>query len=218
MYYYPIFLNIAHKKCVVIGGGKVAERRIKELIKCRANVHIYAKKINKNITRLKKIKIHRNYSPALLKGAFLVFIATDDIDFNRKISREITKEKLLINVSDDPAHSLFIVPSIFRRGNLSIAISSGGKAPALARAIKKLLETLFGKEFILLINGIETLRRKVRKRLNKSAERIKILREGHLEELLKNLAGSNKKMVKRQIRNYLKRENRRIDKILRSLN
>lgn len=215
MYYYPIFLNITGKKCVVIGGGNVAERRIKELIKCGATVHVYAKEFRKNILKLKKnIKIYQHYSRRIIKGASLLFIATDDRNFNRKILKDID-EKIPVNVSDDPQNCSFIVPSLLRRGDLTIAISTSGKAPSLSRALRKLFERQFGKEFVLLLNGIESLRMNLRKRLNKSADRIRILRDTHLEELLHDIADSNTKQAKKHIYNYLEKEKRKIEKILR---
>ncbi len=215
MYYYPVFLNIVNKKCVVIGGGNVAERRVKELIRCGARVCVYAEKISREITNpRKRIKIYKSYSPAILKGATLLFIATDDHRFNQRVLEDAKREKLLVNVSDDPLNCMFIVPSIIRKGDFTIAITTGGKAPALSKAIRKVLEEQFGNEFILLMKGIEALRIKVRKRLNKSADRIKIFKESRLEKFLKNIMGKEKR--EEYIKNYLKQEERRIEKILGS--
>lgn len=218
MYYYPVFLNLYRKKVVVIGGGSVAERRVKELLKCGAIIHLYSKEISKKILNYrKKIKIHKRYSSSILDGSSVLFVATDDREFNRNVLVDATTKKIPINLSDDPKNSSFIIPSILRRGDITIAISTGGKAPALSKSIRKVLGLKFGREFILLTRGIEALRDKVKKRLNKSTERIKIFRESPLEELLQNIAGSKKKGAKKYIYNYLKKEEKRIDKILRSL-
>ncbi len=215
MHYYPLFLNIVNKKCLVIGGGNVAERRVKELIRCGARVCLYAKKISKGILRFQnKIKIYKRYSPGILKGSTLLFIATGDREFNQRVLRDAGREKVLINVADDTSKCLFIVPSIIRRGNLAIAITTGGKAPALSKAVRRILEKQFGNEFILLMKGIEGLRIKVRKRLNKSSDRIKIFKESQLEKFLKNIMG--RKERGKYIENYLKKEERRIEKILRN--
>lgn len=202
---------------VLIGGGSVAERRIKQLLKCGAVIHLYSKKISKKILNYKKIKIHKRFSLSILNGATALFVATDDKEFNRNLLADATIKKIPINLSDDPKNSTFIVPSILKRGDITIAISTGAKAPLLSKAIRKFLEPKFGEELILLTRGLEGLRNKVKKRLNIKTERIKILKESNLEELLQNIMGSSKKEAKRYIYDFLNKEEKRLDKILRNI-
>src|SRR3990172_11961296 len=137
MKYYPVNLNIKNKMCIVIGGGKVAERKILSLLDCKADVTVISPKVTRFIQKLSdesKISILKRYfRKEDLKEAFLVIAATNSSRINRKIIQEANKRKILINVVDSPELCDFIMPSLIRRGDLLITISTGGKAPALSK-------------------------------------------------------------------------------------
>jgi len=213
MYYYPAFLNINRKKCVVFGSGKVAKRRIRELIKCGADVHVYTR--SHNSINHPRVVIHKKFSEKLLRNAVLIFVATNDHAFNTKIYRIAEKLNIPVNVADAPENCSFIVPSILRRKDLTIAISTGGKFPALSKAIRGWLGTKLGKEFGELLSGLVRIREKLHKRLNKSSQRIKIIKEGKLLDLLKKI--ERQRYGFKEIQTYLKNENKRIEKILRGV-
>jgi siroheme synthase-like protein len=160
--YYPIFLNIQGKRCVVIGGGKVALRKIKMLLDCGANVSVISPKPHPDIAKLSKERaihlIQRDYEAQDLKGAVIAIVCTDVKEVNRKVADEAKKSGILVNVADDPEPSDFIIPSFFRRGNLTLAVSTSGVSPALARKIRTKLEKSFGEEYASLLSLIGEVR------------------------------------------------------------
>ncbi|MDO8746710.1 MAG: bifunctional precorrin-2 dehydrogenase/sirohydrochlorin ferrochelatase [Thermodesulfovibrionales bacterium] len=175
--YYPILLNLKGKKCVVAGGGKVAERKALSLLRSGAKITVISPE---GTERLKKenlrghIKyIPRRYKKGDLKNAFLVIAATDSIETNRKISEDAP---YLVNVVDMPLLCNFIVPSVVRRGPLTIAVSTSGISPSLARAIRKELEGRYGREFEKHLNYIKKMRVKALSGIKNDKARIKFLR------------------------------------------
>ena len=163
--YYPLFLDISRRKCVVVGGGRVAERKVSRLLSSGANVEVIAKKLTPlllEMSREGKI-VHRDldYHRALLSGAFLVIGATNDCSVNRRIGKDARAIGILVNVVDDPEQGDFIVPSLLERGDLAIAVSTGGRSPALAKKIRKELESLYGPEYSVLLQIMGELRGKL---------------------------------------------------------
>lgn len=177
--YYPVFLNPENKKVLVFGGGKVAERKIRSLIKSGANdLTVISPTITNTIKKyIEKgyIKhIQREYKKNDLKNAFLVIAATNDKTANEKISKEA---KCLVNVVDTPELCNFIVPSIVNRGFLYIAISTCGISPALSKAIRKEIEVRFGKEFKDYTIFLSSIRERVKKNISDRKKRNKFLKK-----------------------------------------
>jgi siroheme synthase-like protein len=166
--YYPILLNIQGKKCVVVGGGKVALRKVKMLLDCGADVTVVSPKPHLGMAKLSEKKaihlIHRDYKIGDLMNATLAVASTDVREVNRKAADEAKKAGVLVNVADDPERSDFIVPSFFRRGNLTVAVSTGGVSPALSKKIRTRLEQDFGEEYALLLSLIGEVRSTIRKK------------------------------------------------------
>ena len=166
--YFPVFLNVWRKKCVVVGGGQVAFRKVRMLLDCGASVRVVSPVLHPGLSELADKKsiqvIRRNYKPGDLKGASVVIAATDTQQTNRKVAEEAGRVSALVNVVDDPEPSDFIVPSLLRRGNLSIAISTGGMSPALARKIRTRLEESFGKEYASVVSLVEETRSAMRRK------------------------------------------------------
>jgi siroheme synthase-like protein len=161
-FYYPIFLNLEGKKCVVVGGGKVALRKIKILLDCRAHVFVISPTSHPEITKLSKRKaihwIPRAYKAGDLKNAVITLACTDMKSINRKVAEEARKSGIPVNVADDPEQSDFITPSFFKRGNLMVAVSTSGVSPALARKLRTMLEKSFGEEYASLLSLIGEVR------------------------------------------------------------
>ena len=165
--YYPIFLNINGRKCVVIGGGQVALRKVKALLEHGADIWVISPDICPELSDLansNKLQVsRRDYRTGDLEGSFLALVATSDHDINNKVSEEAKEKKVLVNVVDDPDISDFIVPSNVCRGDVNIAISTGGKSPALARKIRTRLEEDFDDEYASLALLIEEVRTEVKR-------------------------------------------------------
>ncbi len=159
MSYYPIFLDLTHKKTLVVGGGSVAQRKVETLLACDASVSV----VSRELTPLLRAWVDQGkieyagttFRKNLLDGVFIVISATDDSQLNHKVSIVAQEEGLLINAVDQPGDCNFIVPAIIRRGDLQVAVSTSGKSPALARKIRIDLEQYFGKEYekMLLLMG-----------------------------------------------------------------
>ena len=166
--YYPIFLSLQGKKCVVVGGGEVAFRKVERLLESGADVTVVSPTFDPGLAQLAKRKtihpIQRNYRSGDLKGAAIVIAATDMKETNRKVAEEARKVKALVNVVDDPEPCDFIVPSFSRKGDLTIAVSTGGQSPALARKVRTRLEKTLGEDYALLVPLIGDVRRTLKKK------------------------------------------------------
>jgi siroheme synthase-like protein len=160
--YYPIFFNLRGKKGVVVGGGKVAFRKVRRLLGYGADLTVVSPKPCPEIVKLSKdglIRlIRRDYEARDLKDAMIAIVCTDVKEVNRKVAVEAKKGGVLVNVADDLEPSDFIIPSILRRGNLTIAVSTSGVSPALARKIRVKLEKSFGEEYGSLLSIIGEVR------------------------------------------------------------
>lgn len=161
---YPVFLNITGKLCVVIGGGSVAERKVKGLLGEGAFVRVISPDVTDRLAELaKEGKIewrNKSYSYHDLDKAFLVFAATNIREIQELICKQAHANKQLVNVADDPECCNFHVPATFRRGDLSLAVSTGGKSPAVAALIKRKLEEEFGEEYKTLLQVMSQVREK----------------------------------------------------------
>ena len=149
--YYPVYIEMREQPCVVIGGGKIAEGKVEGLLAAKANVTVISPDLTANLRELveeKKITyIARAYQPGDLTGAFMVICATDQTQINHQVWQEASANRQLVNVVDDTPRCNFIAPSILRKGDLSIAISTSGKAPALAVRLKERLQRELGPEY-----------------------------------------------------------------------
>ncbi|MBN2125113.1 MAG: bifunctional precorrin-2 dehydrogenase/sirohydrochlorin ferrochelatase [Deltaproteobacteria bacterium] len=151
MPYYPICVDLEGKKALVVGGGRVAERKICTLLEYGARVFVVARDLTPLLARYaeqgKVTILGGGFQEENLEGVFLVVAATDDSLTNRRVSESARERGLLVNAVDQPADCNFIVPSVLRRGDLSISVSTSGKSPALARRIREGLEKRFGPEY-----------------------------------------------------------------------
>jgi precorrin-2 dehydrogenase/sirohydrochlorin ferrochelatase len=149
--YYPVYIELRGQPCVVIGGGKIAEGKVEGLLAARANVTVISPDLTVHLRELveeKKITyLARAYQPGDLTGAFMVICATDQAEVNHQVWQEASANRQLVNVVDDTPRCNFIAPSILRKGDLTIAISTSGKAPALAVRLKERLQRELGPEY-----------------------------------------------------------------------
>ena len=167
MKYYPIFLDITGKKCVVIGGGDVAARKVKRLIESGAKVSVISPELAPELATLESAgeieHIAARYDVQHLAGAVLIIGATDDDKINEAISNDARRLGMPVNIVDDPQKCDFILPSIVERGDLTIACSTGGSSPALARRLREELEAVYGEEYGFLLKLLGQLREKMEK-------------------------------------------------------
>ncbi len=151
MSYFPIVLEMTGRRCLVIGGGAVAERKIAGLLDVGAAVTVVSPKVTEAISHWSKnnsIQLTaRCYQHGDLSGHELVFVATDEPDVNDRVYQEGKSCGVWVNSADDPDHCDFILPAVIRRGDLTVAISTGGASPAATRAIREELDDYFTAEY-----------------------------------------------------------------------
>ncbi len=168
MEYYPISLDVSGKRCVVVGGGRVAVRKVERLLDCGAEVVVVSRDLAPELADWKSEGriVHREaeYDAASLDGAFLVIGATDRDAVNAAVSRDARARGLLVNIVDEPARCNFILPSLHRQGDLVITVSTGGKSPALAKKLREELARLYGPEYGALADILGALRERIRAR------------------------------------------------------
>lgn len=161
--YYPIFLDIRGFRCIVIGGGSIAEQKVKQILRAGAKVRVVSPTLTETLQKwVREGEIQhekRAYRKGDLRGARIVFAATNDPRANAKIWEEARAEGIWMNAVDDPLHCDFIVPSMVRRGNLTLAISTNGHSPALSRKIRQQLEGMFGEEYAIFLEILGAIRR-----------------------------------------------------------
>ncbi|MDI9586719.1 MAG: bifunctional precorrin-2 dehydrogenase/sirohydrochlorin ferrochelatase [Acidobacteriota bacterium] len=172
---FPISLRVDGHKCLVVGGGRVAERKIKALLRAGAMVRVVARDPSPMVQQLAgqgTLELHvRDYAHPDLDGVFLVIVATDDAVLNATVSEECRRRGLLVNVVDQPALCNFYVSAQIERGPVSISVSTGGTAPALAKHLRMLLESVVGDEHGSLAELMGELRPEVLARYDQQPDR-----------------------------------------------
>jgi precorrin-2 dehydrogenase/sirohydrochlorin ferrochelatase len=159
MSYYPIFIHLEGKKVIVVGGGSVAERKTETLLECGAVVQVVSRDLTPTLKKYREEGtigfLGHEFREDCLEEAFMVIAATDDPLLNHQVSEKAKERGLLVNAVDQPSDCNFILPSILRRGDLLIAVSTSGKSPALAKKVREALEERFGNEYesLLILMG-----------------------------------------------------------------
>jgi len=174
--YYPILLNIQDKKCLVVGGGNVAWRKVCSLKDAGARVTVVSPEFCPEMEKEIGIeRIQQKYEEGFLNGVLVVVASTDDEEVNKKVYYDAVKMGILVNVVDRPEICSFIVPATIIRGDLSISISTGGASPALARNIRENLEKQFGDEYGEFAKLLSETRRKILSEISNESIRRDIL-------------------------------------------
>jgi precorrin-2 dehydrogenase/sirohydrochlorin ferrochelatase len=162
---FPIFLKLTGRRCIVIGAGKLGESKIESLHIANASVTVIAPRASERITAMAdagEITWHkREYAPGDLMGQFLAVAATDVPAVNRAVFSEAESSGILVNAVDDPPFCDFYLPSVVRRGELQVAISTAGASPALAQRLRKELNALLPLDVGDWLTELGNLRREV---------------------------------------------------------
>jgi uroporphyrin-III C-methyltransferase/precorrin-2 dehydrogenase/sirohydrochlorin ferrochelatase len=170
--YFPLFADLHGRRVVVVGGGVVAERKVRLLLEAGARVTVVAPQISAAVRALAPAEaVEADFQPLHLDGAVLAVAATDDPEVNAVVAEAGRARNVLVNVVDDAELSSFIVPAIVDRSPLVIAISSGGVAPVLARLVRERLESLIDGSMGSLASMLEHWRARIKARLPDVAAR-----------------------------------------------
>ena len=166
MRYLPIFLDVAGRDCVVVGGGEIAARKVESLLEAGASVTVVSPRLSTKLEALAargSLKhVARAYRAGDIEGCSLVYAATDDPKLHRELVAEARALGIPINVADVPELCTFIAPAVVKRGALQIAISTSGTSPAFAARIRRSLEQQFGAEYALTLKVLHAARRRLR--------------------------------------------------------
>ena len=179
--YYPLFLDLTGKVCVVVGGGRVADRKVRALLTCGARVRVVSLRVCKSIRKLSEAKrielLERAYETADLRDATLVFAATNDVLTNGRVSQDARERGIPVNVADSPDLCDFIVPAVIRREPIVIAISTSGTLPMLARRLREEIGRQLSKDHARYTMKVGRLRKLLMERVGDRKKREKILKK-----------------------------------------
>jgi len=199
---YPVALELSGRRCVVTGGGREAEGKVRALLEAEADVVVVAPRVSDGLGDLVRrgevTHIARRYRRGDLAGAFLVIAADSDRVVRAAVFAEAEAERVLCNAVDDVEHCHFAVPSIVRRGELLLAISTGGRAPALAKRLRRRLTEQFGWQWEALVDVLGEVRAETQpartvdfatwaarwqRVLDDEDELLRLLEEGRIDEV-----------------------------------
>ena len=192
---YPVNLVVQGRRCLVVGGGEVATRKVEGLVAAGADVRVVAPSVAGPIKALGVEVTERSYEPADLDGVRLVIVATDDAEANRTVFQDAEAAGIWVNAADDPEHCSFTLPAVLRRGPVSVAVGTGGLSPAMAGWLRDRLATEVGPEFEVLA-GLLADERAARRNAPAPARAwhsaldsgmLELVREGRIEEAKERL-------------------------------
>jgi precorrin-2 dehydrogenase/sirohydrochlorin ferrochelatase len=162
---YPVFLNLNGKPCLVVGGGAVGERKVQDLLSAGARVTLVSREITPVLAAMAARRLitylQEDFSEDQLNGMVLAIAATNDLNVNQRVSAAAQSRGLPVNVVDQPALCSFVVPATIRRGDLTLAIGTGGQSPALAKKLRRDLEQQYGPEYGPYLELLGAIREKV---------------------------------------------------------
>jgi precorrin-2 dehydrogenase / sirohydrochlorin ferrochelatase len=165
MRYYPAYLDVKGRRCLVVGGGRVGTRKVGTLLQCGAEVTVISRQATPELAQMAEqglIDLQlRDFRSSDLDRIFLVIGATDDQALNRKVHREAEAAQRLCNIADQPDLCNFVLPSIVNQGHLSIAISTAGKSPAFAKFLRRQLQDQFGPEYGVMLDLMGAIRQRL---------------------------------------------------------
>jgi precorrin-2 dehydrogenase/sirohydrochlorin ferrochelatase len=196
--YYPLFLDLAGRRAVIVGGGKVSARKAETLLRHGAAVTVIAPEVSEEIDALagagRIVVIRRTYASDDIADAFLVIASTSAAAVNAQIAADCRERNVLVNVVDDPTLGDFIVPAVVESGSIQIAVSTGGRSPALARVVRRAIEETIGPDFAEMNDILGSLREGARRspRLPADTDRKRFF-DGLLSAGVRELLAANRR-------------------------
>ncbi len=168
MGYYPIFIELQGRRCLVIGGGREAQRKVEGLLAAGGNVTVISPKLTRDLQDLlaggKIDLLQREYREGDVEGYQVVMVATDDGAVNVQVAAEGKRRRVWVNAADDPKNCDFILPAVVRRGKIVVAASTSGTSPALARRLREELEAYMTDDMPALADLLAEVREELRSR------------------------------------------------------
>jgi len=168
MAYYPIFVELQDRRCLVIGGGREAQRKVDGLLAAGGNVTVISPDLTDDLQQmLRERRIvwdQREYREGDVEGYEVVMVATDDGAVNAEVAAEGKRRRVWVNAADDPKNCDFILPAVIRKGSITVAASTGGASPALARRLREELEAYLTDDMPALADLLSEVRAILRDR------------------------------------------------------
>ena len=189
MAYYPVFIEMAGRRCLVIGGGRVAEGKVQGLLAAEADVTVLSPDLTpalRDLLAAGRIRHEaREYREGDLEGYEVCMAATSDGAVNAAVAAEGKRRRVWVNAADDPANCDFILPAVIRQGQVVVAASTGGASPALARRLREELTDYLSEDFAPLAELLNEVRLELRQRqISVEAETWQAAIDGRLRALL----------------------------------
>ena len=173
--YYPLFADLRGRRCLVVGGGPIAQRKASTLLRFGARVTVISPTATPRLVALarqgKLRHVARAFRAADVRGAWLVYAATDDQAVNRLVFRSASRLRIFTNVVDQKPLCSCIAPAIFKRGPLTVAVSTGGASPSMAKKLRHELDRTIGPEYVPMLRLLANLRGIAKRRLPKYQDR-----------------------------------------------
>lgn len=173
---YPVFLNLTGRPVVVIGGGRVALRKVRALVRAGAVITVVAPKFARGFEKLPVGRVDEPWRPSHLRGAAVAFAASDDRAVNATVAHVCRAKGIMANICDDPGACDFHVPAALRDGSVAIAVSTGGTAPAVGVLLKKKIRDLLAKGWAARVAASARRRAELRASAASPADRRRTLR------------------------------------------
>lgn len=206
---FPVLLNLKDRLCVVVGGGDVALRKVLTLLSRGAIVRVISPELRSEFRELIEQNVieweSREYRQGDLSGAFLCVAASDDKTVNAEVRHEGWTRHALVNVADDPEGSDYQVPSFFEDGPLLVSVSTSGASPAVARALRRMIQGYLGDFFGKALDLIAGFRERVKGEIHESKDRVRFWEEAMTPELLEKVRQGELDKVKEMLEDALKR-------------
>lgn len=209
MAHFPVFIEITNKRCVVVGGGKVALRKVETLLRYKAAVEVVAEKICEEIAVLlpQECLHQRAFQNTDLSGAVLVIAATASREINHQVAAWCERNHVLVNVADAPEECTFLFPAVVKKGEISIGINTGGTSPSVSGRIRKEIDEAVPEYYGDIARQMGALRQQVKERFPQEKDRRRILKEAagrafasgrvlteeELEQILRSESAEHKK-------------------------
>lgn len=172
MGYFPFYIDIENKKCVVVGGGVVALRKIEKILPFKPKITVVAPEICNEITEIDGLEIHkRKFLDSDINYAFTVIAATDNNELNAYIFKLCQEKNILINTVDDKEKCGFIFPALVKKENVTIGISTEGKSPIYARFLREKIENALDENVDRAINILSSVRNLIKREIDTEEKR-----------------------------------------------
>ena len=178
MAYFPLFVDLTGRRVLVVGGGRVALRKVEKLLPYGAELIVAAPEFRPELETMAGVMlVRRAFAPELLEGAAMVIAAAGDRAVNHQVSGLCRERGIPVNVVDDPAACTFYFPALVKRGALSVGISTGGASPCAAAYIRRQVEDLVSEDFGAILEFLSARRPVVRNAITEEERRAKFFAE-----------------------------------------